>query len=39
MTIATLGAMDRSMGDLIVVVLETAAGAGVFVAGWAWLSE
>lgn len=34
MTIATLGAMDRSMGVVDVVV--SAAGAGAFVSGWAW---
>jgi hypothetical protein len=33
MTIATLGAMDKSMG---VVDVVTAAGAGAFVSGWAW---
>jgi hypothetical protein len=36
MTIATLGAMDGSMGGKVVVVVETAAGAGAFVSGWAW---
>jgi hypothetical protein len=36
MTIATLGAMDKSMGDVEVVVVVTAAGAGAFVSGWAW---
>lgn len=36
MTIATLGAMDRSRGVMDVVVVVTAAGAGAFVSGWAW---
>jgi hypothetical protein len=39
MTIATLGAMDNSRGVVVVVVVETAAGAGAFVSGEACLSE
>ena len=34
MTIATLGAMDKSMGVVDVVVVVTAGGAGAFVSGW-----
>ena len=36
MTIATVGAMDRSMGVVDVVVVVAAAGGGAFVSGWAW---
>ena len=34
MMIATLGAMDRSMGVVDVVVTVTAAGVGAFASGW-----
>lgn len=36
MTIAMLGAMDKSMGIVVEVVEGTAGGAGAFVSGWAW---
>jgi hypothetical protein len=39
MTIATLGAMDRSMGVVDAVVEVTAAGAGAFVSGWLGLVQ